>query len=181
MFGLINGACLPILAKGLLQRRELIKDIVLRLAHGPSRTKRRRRTTEQGTSTSDQRRKETGKWRNRSGWLRPQQRPAQRQRCLLRLEELNALRHAQRHPLRCSCAVVYRRFENLMAVLEHRPERIQVEARRPPSVQHRHEIAIRHDTKSRRHESANCRPALRRVDQGYEIRSEEHTSELQSL
>src|SRR3546814_13252763 len=32
MFGLINGACLPILTKGLLQRRELIKDIVLRLA-----------------------------------------------------------------------------------------------------------------------------------------------------
>src|SRR3546814_10682962 len=67
MFGLINGACLPILTKGLLQRRELIKDIVLRLAHGPSGTKRRRRTTEQGTSTSDQRRKGTGKWRNRSG------------------------------------------------------------------------------------------------------------------
>src|SRR3546814_16761891 len=41
---------------------------------------------------------------------------------------------------------------------------------RSPSVQPRHEIAIRHDTKSRRHESANCRPALRRVDQGYEIR-----------
>src|SRR3546814_11715988 len=67
MFGLINGACLPILTKGLLQRRELIKDIVLRLAHGPSGTKRRRRTTEQGTSTSDQRRKGTGKWSNRRG------------------------------------------------------------------------------------------------------------------
>src|SRR3546814_16497296 len=67
MFGLINGACLPILTKGLLQRRELIKDIVLRLAHGPSGTKRRRRTTEQGTSTSAQRRKGTGKWRKRTG------------------------------------------------------------------------------------------------------------------
>src|SRR3546814_18137753 len=124
MFGLINGACLPILTKGLLQRRELIKDIVLRLAHGTSGTKRRRRTTEQGTSTSDQRRKGTGKWRHRSGWLRPQQRPAPRQRCLLRLEELHELRHAQRHPLRCTWAVVYRGFEHLLAGLEITPERI---------------------------------------------------------